>query len=105
MSRSTEASPQSDVTGAPFATTDVAAAAEPELTLTADSAVQRHDLLIMTTGFAVDPSFKTESNSLIRNPDFRISGVVAANGLPNGPYQQTAHSSNRSSGLPYDSYT
>lgn len=96
---------QSDVTGAPFATTDVAAAAEPELTLTADSAVQRHDLLIMTTGFAVDPSFKTESNSLIRNPDFRISGVVAANGLPNGPYQQTAHSSNRSSGLPYDSYT
>src|ERR1039457_3169783 len=58
---------QSDVTGASFATTDVAAAAEPELTLTADSAVQRHDLLIMTTGFAVDPSFKTESNSLIRN--------------------------------------
>jgi phospholipase C len=96
---------QNDLTGAPFATTAAAAAAEPEIALTADPVQQQHNLEIMTTGFAVDPTFKTESTSLIRNPDFRISGVASSAGLPNGPFQQTANSRNGGPGLPYDSYT
>jgi phospholipase C len=95
----------SDVTGAPFATPEAAAAAEPELTLTTDPNQLQHNLSIMTTGFADDPGFKPEANSLIRNPDFRISGVDSASGLPNGPFQQTANSRNGGPGLPYDSYT
>jgi phospholipase C len=96
---------QSDTTGSPFVSTEVAAQAEPELTLTNDFAQQQHNLQIMTTGFAVDPTFKTEATSLVRNPDVRIFGVDSAAGLPNGPFQQTAHSQNGGPGLPYDSYT
>jgi len=96
---------QSDATGAPFATTAAAAAAEPEFTLTPDLAQRQHDLQIMTTGFAIDPAFKAETSSLIRNPDFRIFGVTSPAGLPNGPFQQTAHSRDGGPGLPYDSYT
>jgi phospholipase C len=96
---------QSDTRGAPFATTEVAALAEPELTSTDNPLQQQHALHIMTTGFAVDPDFKTETTSLIRNPDFRIAGVNSAKGLPNGPYQQTANSLHGGPGLPYDSYT
>src|SRR5271155_40096 len=39
---------QSDVTGSPFVSTEAAAEAEPELTLTNDFALQQHDLQIMT---------------------------------------------------------
>ena len=96
---------QSDTRGAPFATTMAAAAAEPELTLTASTSLGQHDLQVMTTGFADDPGFLPEKTSLIRNPDFRISGVISAQGLPNGPFQLTANSQNGGSGLSYDSYT
>jgi phospholipase C len=96
---------QSDATGSPFATTEAAALAEPELTLTTDFEQQQHALEIMTTGFAADAATITETTSLIRNPDFRIFGVTSADGLANGPFQQTAHSQNGGPGLPYDSYT
>jgi phospholipase C len=95
---------QSD-TGAPFTTPAAAAQADPELTLNPDRAVQAHNLLLMTTGFANDPDFQKESTSQIRNPDLRISGVSSALGLPNGPFQLTANSQNGGAGLPYDSYT
>jgi phospholipase C len=95
---------QSDLTGSPFATGAAAATAEPELTSTTDVDQRQRNLTTMTTGFANDPSFKPESNSLIRNPDFRIAGVISG-GLPNGPFQQTANSQNGGGGLPYDSYT
>ena len=96
---------QSDSTGAPFATTAAAAAAEPELTQTPNTGLQASDLQLMTTGFANDPGFKSETTSLVRNPDFRIFGVTSALGLPNGPFQLTANSQNGGPGLPYDSYT
>jgi phospholipase C len=96
---------QSDTRGAPFATTTAAAAAEPELTLTSDFAQQQQNLQLMTTGFANDPTFKTETTSLIRNPDFRIAGVTSVPGLPNGPFQLTADSQHGGTGLPYDSYS
>jgi phospholipase C len=96
---------QNDATGAPFATTTAAAAAEPELTFTSDPAQLQHNLEIMTSGFAVDPGFKRETTSLIRNPDFRIFGVASPEGLRNGPFQQTAHSRHGGAALSYDSYT
>jgi phospholipase C len=95
---------QSDVRGSPFATTTAAALAEPELTKNADPAVVANNLHLLTTGFADDPGFETESTAVIRNPDFRIAGVNSAQGLPNGPFQLTADSRDGGPGLPYDSY-